>query len=60
MNNEIVPVDPDTPLTETLLQLYETHASIPVVEEDSCKLLGVITYWDIGEKILQVGGRADA
>ena len=60
MNNEIVPVAPDTPLTETLLQLFETHASIPVVEHESCKLLGVITYWDIGEKILSVGERENA
>jgi len=52
MNNEIYPIEPDTPLTTTLLQLYNTHASIPVVEPDSCKLLGMISYWDIGREIL--------
>ncbi len=52
MNQEIPPVAADTPLTETLLQLYETRSSIPVVEKGSCKLLGMISYWDIGEKIL--------
>jgi len=55
INNDIQPIDPDTPLTETLLQLYNTHASIPVVEPGSCKLLGMISYWDIGQKILAAG-----
>lgn len=60
MSQEIQPVTPDTPLTETLLQLYETRASIPVIEEDSCKLLGMISYFDVGQKILNVGGDKDA
>ena len=55
MNYEINPVAPDTPLTETLLQLYETRSSIPVVEKNSCKLMGMISYWDVGEKILNEG-----
>ena len=55
MNNEINPIEPNMPLTETLLQLYKTHASIPVVEPDSCKLLGMISYWDVGKKILAAG-----
>lgn len=57
---EIKPVAPDTPLTETMLQLYNTHASIPVVETESCKLLGMISYWDLGEKILAAGELKDA
>jgi CBS-domain-containing membrane protein len=59
MNKEIEPVSPDTPLTKTLLQLYETRASIPVIEPGSCKLLGMISYWDVGEKILGAGKSAD-
>ncbi len=55
MNQEIQPVSPDTPLTETMLQLYNTHASIPVIEDNTCKLLGMISYWEIGEKILAAG-----
>lgn len=55
MSTEIPAVAPDTPLTETMLQLYQTRASIPVVEPGSCKLLGMISYWDIGEKILAAG-----
>jgi len=55
MSHEIIPVAPDTPLTETMMQLYNTRASIPVVEPGTCKLLGMISYWEIGEKILAAG-----
>ena len=60
MNREISPVAPDTPLTETMLQLYKTRHSIPVVDPDSGKLLGVISYWDIGEKVAAVKVHKDA
>ena len=60
LNDEVSPVSPNTPLTETLLQLYETRSSIPVVEKDTCKLLGMISYWDVGEKILNAGEHSDA
>ena len=52
MTRDVEPVPPDTPLVETLLKLYNTRDSIPVVDPDSGKLLGVISYWDAGEKIL--------
>ena len=55
MNCDIKPVAPDTPLTEIMMQLYKTKSSIPVVEPGTCKLLGMISYWDIGEKILAAG-----
>lgn len=45
-------VNPDMPLLETLLILYQTHASLPVVEPGTDRLLGVISYFDVGEKIL--------
>ena len=60
MSKEIKPISPDTPLTETMMQLYKTRASIPVVESGTCKLLGMISYWDIGEKILAAGGQDNA
>ena len=52
MNTDAETVSPDTPLVESLLILYRTRASLPVVDTDSGKLLGVISYWDAGEKIL--------
>ncbi len=52
MNTEIKTVAPDKPLVETLLILYRTRTSIPVVEPGTCKLLGMISYWDAGQHIL--------
>ncbi len=60
MSHDIVPVAPDTPLMETLLQLYETKSSIPVVEPGTCKLLGMISYFDVGENILTAGRKPHA
>ncbi len=50
---EIKVVHPDTPLLETLLILYRTRASLPVVEQQTDRLVGDISYWDAGEKILE-------
>jgi CBS domain-containing protein len=52
MREEMVRVGPDTPLLETLRILYRNRASLPVVEPDSGRLLGVISYFDVGEHIL--------
>lgn len=60
LSHEVHPINPETPLTETLLQLYSTHLSIPVVAKGSCKLLGMISYFDVGHKILDVGQQLDA
>ena len=52
MSTEAETVSPDTPLVETLLILYHARNSLPVVDPDNGKLVGVISYWDAGEKIL--------
>lgn len=52
MNIDAETVFADTPLVEALLVLYNARNSIPVLDTDSDKLLGVISYWDAGEKIL--------
>lgn len=52
MYDQVTTVAPDTPLVETLLVLYRTHTSLPVVEMDSGKLVGVISYFDAGRNIL--------
>jgi len=52
MNTDVATVSPDTPLVETLLILYRTKTSIPVVEPNSGRLAGMISYFDVGEKIL--------
>ncbi len=55
LSEDIKSVGPDTPLTDTMLQLYETRHSIPVIEPNSSKLLGMISYFDVGQKILAAG-----
>ena len=52
MREEMTQVSPDTPLLETLLTLHKTRASLPVVDPGSGRLLGVISYFDVGEHIL--------
>ena len=49
---EAVVVRPDTPLIQTLFTLYQTRASLPVVDADSGRLEGLISYWDVGAAIL--------
>ncbi|MCP4407783.1 MAG: CBS domain-containing protein [Gammaproteobacteria bacterium] len=46
-------VHPDTPIVETLLTLYKTKANLPVVERDSGRLAGMISYYDVGEEIMK-------
>lgn len=53
MHSDISTVEPDTPLVETLLLLYQTRISIPVVEPKTGKLVGMISYFDVGDKIMQ-------
>ena len=48
-------VHPDTPIVETLLTLYNTKANLPVVERQSERLVGMISYYDVGKKIMEEG-----
>lgn len=52
MNTDSPVVAPDTSLLETLLTLYRSKSSIPVVEPETGKLIGMISYFDVGEAIL--------
>jgi CBS-domain-containing membrane protein len=52
MSTDVVTVRPDLPLVETLLILYRTKTSIPVVDPKDRRLVGMISYFDVGEKIL--------
>ncbi len=46
---------PDTPILETVLTLYNAKANLPVVEKDSGRLVGMISYYNVGAKILEEG-----
>lgn len=52
MRTDISTVYPDTPLVETLLNLYNSKSCVPVVERETRKLAGMISYFDVGERIL--------
>jgi len=55
IEKEVVSVNPETSLIETLLTMYHHKRNLPVVDEASGRLEGMISYYDIGEKILQGG-----
>lgn len=52
MRTDVQVVHPDSPLLDTLLILYNSKCSVPVVEHDSGKLAGMISYFDVGEHVL--------
>jgi CBS-domain-containing membrane protein len=52
MEEDIKIVHPDTPLIETLLTLYHSKTSLPVVDKHTGRLTGMISYFDVGAKIM--------
>ena len=50
---DVTVVGPDTPLVETLLAVYHSHAGVPVVDPENQRLLGMISFSDVGHKILE-------
>ena len=52
VNREAARVHPDTPLIEAIRLLCRNHLTIPVVEEGTDRLVGVITYWDAARYII--------
>lgn len=52
LEDDVPVVSPATPLVETLLILYRSRCSLPVVEPESGRLVGMISYFDVGERIL--------
>jgi len=52
MMEDAVVIRPDTPLLEALLTLYNERVSLPVVDPESGRLEGLISYWDVGAAIL--------
>ena len=54
LDPDVPVVHPNTPLIETLLTLYRTKTALGVVDETTRRLLGVISYFDVGERIMAV------
>jgi CBS-domain-containing membrane protein len=51
MNTDTPVLRPDTPIMNAVLFLYRTRTYLPVVEEASGKLVGVVSTWDILARI---------
>jgi CBS domain-containing protein len=49
---------PDTPVVEALLQQFRERSTLPVVDEASARLLGVLSYWDALAAITGTGAKA--
>ena len=52
MGDDAEIVAPDTPMIETLRILYRHGGSLPVVDPENGRLMGMISYWDVGAAIL--------
>lgn len=59
MKRDVRTVEPDTTLLETILVLYTDRTSVPVVDPKTQKLLGMVSYWDLGEKVLAAEATQD-
>ncbi len=40
-------LDPEMPVTEAILHFYRHRSTLPVVDKESVRLLGVLSYWDV-------------
>ncbi len=55
IDKEVVTVAPETSLVETLLTMYHQEKNLPVVDRKTGRLEGMISYYDIGDMMLQGG-----
>ena len=39
-------LNPGTPIVETVLRIYRSRSPLPVVDEKTGRLVGVVSYWD--------------
>ena len=52
-------VPPEASLTETMLALYQNRTSLPVVESEGGRLVGIVSHWGVGMAVLgRNGGQA--
>jgi len=56
IDDSLQTVPPEASLAETLLALYQNRTSLPVVEEDSGRLVGIVSHWGVGMAVLGRNG----
>ncbi len=60
LDSDVPVVHPNTPMIETLLILYRTKMALGVVDETTGRLVGVISYFDVGERIMAAEAASNA
>jgi CBS domain-containing protein len=55
IDKAVVTVEPETSLVETLLTMYHQEKNLPVVDRQTGRLEGMISYYDIGDMMLRGG-----
>lgn len=60
LRTDLPVLDPETPIIEALLQFYRNRTTLPVVDRQSRKLLGVLSYWDVLAAIARPDGRTQS
>ena len=53
MHCDVPIIRPDTPLMETMRILYDHRGSLPVVDAQTNKLVGAISYFDVLDKMME-------
>ena len=51
-DKDYIVLHPDTPLTRTVLGLYHCHDNLPVIDPETDRLVGIISYWDVVSHLL--------
>jgi CBS domain-containing protein len=55
LDPDVATIDPDMPIAETLLTLYHNRTSLPVVERDTGRLVGIVSHWAVGKAVVGAG-----
>ncbi len=50
--DDYIVLRPNDPMTHVVQALYRCRAYMPVVDPDTEKLVGVVSYWDVLEKLV--------
>jgi CBS domain-containing protein len=52
LDSDVKTVAPETSLDETLLSLYHNRTSLPVVDKQTGRLVGIVSHWSVGNAVV--------
>jgi len=55
IDTDLLTVDPEASVAETVLTLYKNRTSLPVVEKKTGRLVGIVSHWGVGSAIVGAG-----